>query len=49
MIHVRVRQQDARDRQLLAFDERQQLVDLVAGIDEHRLRVSARSRRRNRS
>ena len=37
VIDVRVRQQDVRDLQLLRANEVQQLLDLVARIDEHGL------------
>jgi CheY-like chemotaxis protein len=37
VIHVRVRQEDVTNVQRLLLGERQQLIDLVAGIDQHRL------------
>ena len=35
VIEVRVGQQDVVDRQPVSLDRRQQLLDLVAGVDEH--------------
>ena len=49
VIDVRMRQQDVRDLQFLRANEREQLVDLVARIDEHGLAGIVRSRRRSHS
>ena len=49
VVDVRVRQQDVLHLQVVVADGGEQLVHLVAGIDQHALAASARIRRRSRS